>query len=67
MRRTTLTSTCKNEALQPHTMAVIIGNFSGLFYRLMQQYSSIQINYIELLFGRCAWCGFEVRQEALQQ
>ena len=37
MRRTTLTSTCKNEAIEPRIVVIIIRNFGGMFSRHAQQ------------------------------
>ena len=67
MRRITPTRTCKNEVVEPHTIAIITRYFGGLFYRPTRRYSVIQINYIELLFSCCRWCECEVLGEAWQQ
>lgn len=37
MRRTTLTSTCKNKAIEPRIVVIIIRNFGGMFSRHVQQ------------------------------
>jgi hypothetical protein len=38
MRQTTLTSTCKNEAVEPRTIAIIVRFFSRVICYCMQKY-----------------------------
>ena len=64
---TTTSQHHKNEAVEPHTKAIITRFLSRVFYRHMRQNSSIHINYIEWRFGRCGWCECEARVQALHQ
>jgi hypothetical protein len=38
MRRTTLTSTCKNEAVEPRTIVIIMRFLGGVMYQCMRKY-----------------------------
>jgi hypothetical protein len=57
----------QNEAVEPHTIAIITRFFGGVFYMPMRQCLLIYTSYIELLFCRCGLCRCEVLEEVLQQ
>jgi hypothetical protein len=66
MRRTPLIATCKNEAAQQRTIAIIVQYLGRVFYKYRQLTLVIQTTYIELQCGRYGSCECEEVEEALQ-
>jgi|SRR5690242_13257951 len=56
----------KSEAIEPHTIVIIIRFFGGVFYRVMRLLLPIQFIYIVWRFGRCGLCECGQLEEALQ-